>query len=121
MSPDDSPTNARHDTRWNQRRFVSLGVLFCGLTLPVTGLCNHLARHANGPRVGGEWVVAHVTMGALFVALVTWHVTLNRRALAKYLRHRTDLRALLSGEALTALVVVAGVLALALTAATAAS
>lgn len=100
---------------WDQRRFVSLGVLFCGLVLPFTGLGNHLARHPSGPHANAVWVGAHVAMGSLFVVLATWHVVLNRRALLKYVRGKQVTPALLSREALASMALVAGVLVLALT------
>ena len=102
-------------SRWNQRRFVSLGVLFSGLCLPVTGLSDHLARHSSpGPQASMAWVAAHVAMGSLFVVLVVWHVVLNRRALAKYVRGTRDNTALPSLETIAALGLVVGTLALTL-------
>lgn len=95
--------------RWDRRRFISLGALFSGLALPITGLGNHLARHSSGPHADIGWVVAHVTLGSLFIVFATWHTVLNRRVLLKYLRSRP---ALPSREALAALALVGGVLAL---------
>jgi hypothetical protein len=95
--------------RWDQRRFVSLGALFSGLALPITGLGNHLARHSSGPHADIGWVVAHVALGSLFVVFATWHAVLNRRVLLKYLRNRP---ALPSRETLVALALVGAVLAL---------
>jgi hypothetical protein len=104
--------------RWDKRRFVSLGVLFSALALPVTGLGDHLARHSansSGPRAGIVWVLAHVAIGTLFVVFCTWHVSINRRALLKHLRGTVRRRALPSREALAALALVGGVLALTVT------
>jgi len=80
--------------------------------VPATGIGNHLARHDSGPSADAGWIVAHVAIGALFVAFMAWHVALNRRALVKYLRSRT--RTLPSIEALAALIVVSVVFVLAL-------
>jgi len=97
--------------RWDQRRFVSLGALFSGLALPLTGLGDHFARHGTaGPQAGIEWVVAHVSIASLFVVMVTWHAVLNRRALLKYLRSRRIRSAVPSREALAALALIVGVL-----------
>lgn len=104
-------TSAR--PRWDQRRFVSCSALVLGLALPVTGVGNHLARHSSAPHVGAGWVVAHVTVGALFVFFLAWHVVLNRRALLRYLRGKVGV--LPSREALAALVLIGVVLALTLT------
>lgn len=101
--------------QWDQRRFISCSVLIFGLALPITGIGNHLARHASGPHAGPGWVVAHVAVGALFVFFAAWHVVLNRRALSRYLRDKVARPPLPSREILAALVLVAVVLALALT------
>lgn len=98
--------------RWDQRRFVSLGVLFSGLALPITGLGDHLATDSSGQHAGFGWVVAHVAIGGLFVVFATWHALLNRRALLKYLRSRAVRPKLPSLEALAALVLVGGTLVL---------
>ena len=100
--------------RWDQRRFISLGALFSGLALPVTGLGNHLARHSSGPHAGIEWVIAHVTLGSLFIVFATWHAVLNRRVLLKYLRSKQTRPKLPSRETLAALTLVGGALALTL-------
>jgi hypothetical protein len=106
--------NSQRKWRWEQRRFISLCALFSSLALPVTGIGDHLARHSSGPHAGPAWVVAHVAIGALFVFFATWHATLNRRALLKYLRGRVLRRALPRPEALAAIALVAVVLAIAL-------
>jgi hypothetical protein len=110
---EESPWNRTREHQWDKRRFISLGALFSGLALPITGLGDHLARHSSGPHAGIEWVVAHVVIGSLFVVLATWHMVLNRRALLKYLRSRAFRLALPSREALAALALVGGALALA--------
>jgi hypothetical protein len=101
--------------RWDKRRFISLGALFSGLALPITGLGDHFARHSpdsSGPHAGMQWVVAHVVIATLFVVFATRHAVLNRRALAKYLRSRVAQPALPSLEALAALTLVGATLAL---------
>jgi heme exporter protein D len=98
--------------RWDQRRFVSLAVLFSGLALPITGLGDHLATDSSGPHAGFGWVVAHVAVGSLFVVFATWHAVLNRRALLKYLRSKAARPARPSLEALAALALVGGTVAL---------
>jgi hypothetical protein len=98
-------------SRWDQRRFVSLGALFSGLALPVTGLADHLARHtSDGPHAGPGWIVAHVAISCLFVAFAGWHGYLNRRALVKYLRNKGTRPRLPSSEALSAFALVSVVL-----------
>jgi heme exporter protein D len=111
-SQKEAHVNTTPRSRWDQRRFVSLGVLFAGLALPISGLGDHFARHSSGPHADFGWVVAHAATGSLFVVLATWHAVLNRRALLKYLRSRTARPALPSLEALAALALVGGTLAL---------
>lgn len=109
MSPAREP-------KWNQRRFISLGALFSGLALPITGIGDHIARHepdSSAPQASTAWVVAHVAIGALFVVFATWHAVLNRRSVLKYLRSRVRRPALPSIEALAALGLVGAALALA--------
>jgi hypothetical protein len=98
--------NATAEVHWNQRRFVAVAAGLSGLALPLTGLADHLAVGAGDP-VG--WSVVHVTLGCAFVAFAGWHCYLNRHALAKYLRGAS--RALVGREALTAAVIVGGLLA----------
>jgi hypothetical protein len=100
--------------RWEQRRFVTLGVLLSGLALPITGVADHLARHSAEPNAAG-WVIVHIALGTLFVVFATWHAVLNRRALMRHLRGRAVRPALPSREALAALALVGGVLALTMT------
>ena len=99
---------------WSQRAFVSAGALLLGLTLPITGLLDHVVRDREGAAAVARWSVAHISLSVLFVAFCAWHIALNRRALARYLRAR-DPRALPAGEVLVALALVAAVLALTVT------
>ena len=105
--------NTASRPRWDKRRFISLGALFSGLALPITGLGDHFARHSPdspGPHAGIGWVIAHVAIGTLFIVFATWHAVLNRRALLKHLRSRARRTALPSSEAVAALALVGGVL-----------
>ena len=71
---------------FNKRAFVALTAASAGLGLPITGLANHMfqmdligfRRHA--------WMVAHTSLGVLFLAFVIWHMILNRRTLLQYVR-----------------------------------
>jgi hypothetical protein len=48
---------------WNQRAFVATGALLFGLTLPVTGLVDHVVRDHRGAAAVGRWSVAHIAWG----------------------------------------------------------
>ncbi len=72
--------------RFNHRAFVSLTVALTGTGLPVTGIANHLLQAEPMTVARHAWMSAHTSLGVLFVVFVTWHVILNRRALATHLR-----------------------------------
>ncbi len=96
------------EPRWNQRRFVAVAAALSGLALPVTGLADHLAGQAGDP-VG--WSIVHTSLGVLFAVFATCHCVLNRRALARYVRRTLAPRWLAGREALVALALVGGLLA----------
>jgi hypothetical protein len=95
---------------WNERRFVALAAALSGLALPITGLADHLAGDAPGSDTAVGWSIVHVALGAVFVVFGTWHAVLNRRALFAYLRSGAA-RRLPGREALAAVALVGGVLA----------
>lgn len=101
---------------WKQRSFVSLCALLSGLALPATGLADHLAGQSSTADAGVGWSIVHVALGSLFVVFCTWHIVLNRHALLRYLRDKTAVwRSLPTREALAAIALVGGVLALTVT------
>ena len=95
----------------NKRAFVAMMVVFSGIGLPLSGLMNHIdgfepltvSRHA--------WMAAHNVMGIVFAVFVGWHIALNRRALAGHFRSAAA--SLPRREVLTAGLIVAGLLTLA--------
>jgi hypothetical protein len=98
--------NATAEVHWNQRRFVAVAAALSGLALPLTGLADHLAVGAGDP---ASWSIVHTSLGVAFIAFAGWHCFLNRRTLVKYVRGAS--RALVGREALTAAVIVGGLLA----------
>lgn len=95
--------------RFNTRGFVTLTVALSGLSLPISGLANHVlgfelsvARHA--------WMSAHNSLGVVFVAFSIWHIALNRRPLWSHLRHASVQAVGVSREALAALAVISAAL-----------
>jgi hypothetical protein len=83
--------------------------------LPITGLADHLFGDSSAPDTAVGWSIAHVALGSLFVAFATWHAVLNRRALLNHLRGGAAGAPVRSAEAVAALVLVGGVLALSVT------
>lgn len=71
---------------FNGRAFVALTAAICGVGLPVTGLGNHLCQAHPITSSYHAWMSAHNSLGIVFFVFATWHVVLNRRVLAKYLR-----------------------------------
>ena len=101
--------NVTTEDRWNQRRFIALAAALSGLALPATGLADHLAVKA-GDQV--SWSIVHTSLGFSFVVFATWHCVLNRQALIRYARGTIASRALVGREALVAIAIVGGILAL---------
>lgn len=79
------------DNRFNTRAFVVSMAVFTGLSLPFTGLANHLSGFEPLTTSRHAWMAAHNVMGILFAFFVTWHVVLNRRSLAHHLRKAAPL------------------------------
>ncbi len=74
---------------FNPRAFVSSMIAFSAAGLPVTGIANHLLQAEPFSVARHAWMSAHNSLGVLFVIFAAWHVVLNRRALAGYLRSVT--------------------------------
>ena len=61
-------------------------VAITGIGLPITGVANHiyqfepltLARHA--------WMSAHNVLSILFLAIIIWHIVMNRRAMLNHIK-----------------------------------
>lgn len=70
------------------RCYAALIAAASGLTLPISGIFLHLARHTQGPHVEGGhlFMMTHIILGVVFATAVVWHLVLNRRALACHLR-----------------------------------
>jgi len=72
--------------RFNHRAFVSLTIALAAGGLPVTGIANHVLQLEPMTVARHAWMSAHNSLGVVFVVFVTWHIILNRRALATHLR-----------------------------------
>ena len=96
------------------RAFVASTVAISGIGLPGTGLGIHLYQTHPTTHSYEAWMSAHSSLGIVFLVFSIWHVVLNRRVLAKYLR---GVKPRLSGgsrEAISAVALVAVVLFVAL-------
>jgi hypothetical protein len=91
---------------FNQHAFTALGASLSGLGLPFTGLANHIYQLDSMTLPRHAWMSAHNTLGILFLFFVIWHIVLNRRTLAKYVRGFTAGRGFASREAICATVIV---------------
>jgi len=103
-------TIVNQTTRFNLRAFATLGVLFSGLGLPVTGIANHVYQFESLSTVRHAWMAAHNSLGLLFVVFCIWHVALNRKALLNHIRAFAVRVPMMSREAIAAVAVVALVL-----------
>ncbi len=103
-----APMNDTAKRRFSWRAFWSLLLVLTAVGLAWTGIQNHELGF-DGPTVARHaWMSAHNALALLFLAAVTGHAVLNGRAL---LRHARGLAARLpSREAVTALVLTAGLL-----------
>jgi hypothetical protein len=89
------------------RSFVAATALLSGLSLPISGLANHLygpdemndARHA--------WMALHNVLALIFLVFVIWHVVLNFRGLKKHIKGAVARVQLVSRETLVAVALVA--------------
>ena len=75
---------------FNLRAFVTLMAACTGLGLPFSGLANHLLQHAFFSVARHTFMAVHNVLGLLFCVFTIWHILLNRRALAGYMRRGMD-------------------------------
>ncbi len=87
---------------FNRRAFVALTATLAGVTLPVSGLADHLLHGGSVSPARHEWMAAHGGLGVLFATFLVWHVILNHHALFKHLKGRPGQGRALSREALWA-------------------
>ena len=93
--------NTAANSTFSARAFVACMAVCTGVSLPFTGLANHILGFDPLTMERESWMAAHNVMGLLFAVFVTWHIILNRRALAHHIRAA----AIASREAKTATVV----------------
>ena len=102
-----TPTRA-----FKHRAFVALMLVFSGLTLPVTGIANHVYGFAPLSVERHAWMSAHNALGLLFVVFSIWHVVLNRKALWSHVKNTAAHIPGVSREAMLAGAIIAGTLLL---------
>ncbi len=95
---------------FNKRAFVSVALLASGLLLPLSGIMNHELQFDGLTTARHAWMSVHNMAATLFCLSAVAHVALNWRALAYYTRKAAGV--LLSKEALTAVVLVIGIVGL---------
>lgn len=96
--------------RFNIRSFVVMMISLTGLGLPLTGVANHVYGFSAFSLERHIWMSAHNVLGILFTIFTIWHVVLNRRSLAGYLKLTALRSSFISREALLALAVTMSVL-----------
>lgn len=68
--------------KFNVRLFVTFGMLFSGLGLPVSGIFNHYLGFSELTIGRHAWMSVHNVLGVLFILFTTWHIRLNRKSMA---------------------------------------
>lgn len=76
---------------FNKRAFIGAMALFTGISLPLSGLANHLLGFDGLSLERHAWMAAHNVMAVLFSIFVVWHAVLNRHMLARHLRAASHL------------------------------
>ncbi len=74
------------NSTFNTRAFVACMAVCSGISLPLTGIANHILGFDPLTIERESWMAAHNVMGLLFAVFVTWHIVLNRRALVHHIR-----------------------------------
>ncbi len=97
---------ARQSGSFRVRSFVAATAVLSGLSLPMSGIANHLYGHHAVSGARHAWMAAHNVLGLIFVIFTAWHIALNFRALRKHLRGAVARVRLVSKEALLALALV---------------
>ena len=92
--------------------FVTLMIAFCSLGLPITGVVCHFYGFSPWSTARDAWMVAHSSLGLLFIVFSIRHAILNRRALSHYFKGVIIRVPSLSREASLAVAAVALILAL---------
>lgn len=72
--------------RFNKRAFAAMMALFSGVSLPLSGLLNHLHQFEGLTTARHAWMAAHNSMAILFAIFAGWHIALNRRMLWNHAR-----------------------------------
>lgn len=97
------------DEGFNKRAFIGAMALFSGISLPLSGLANHVLGFEGLTVPHHAWMAAHNVMGILFAVFVIWHAYLNRHMLA---RHLHGLRQTGTGREARAALTIVGILLL---------
>ena len=98
---------------FNLRAFVTLMAACTGLGLPFSGLANHLLQHAFFSVARHTFMAVHNVLGLLFCVFIIWHILLNRRVLAGYIRRGVAQARAVTREMIYALAFTAAALLLA--------
>jgi ferredoxin len=81
-------TMAASETKsgFNKRAFVSIAMLISATILPVSGVMNHELQFSALSMERHFWMAVHNSAATLFAILAILHITLNLKALTRYVR-----------------------------------
>jgi len=74
------------DRKFNIRVFTAVGMSISGIGLPVSGLMNHVLGFVPLTLERHLWMSIHWILGFFLTFFALWHVVLNRKPLANYLK-----------------------------------
>lgn len=97
---------------FDRRAFVGVMAALTGISLPISGLFNHVHQFEPLTTARHAWMAAHNVMAVLFLAFAGWHVVLNRRAMWKHLQDKvkgTPRREAVAAGAIVGIVLVAAI------------
>jgi hypothetical protein len=93
-----------------KRALTALVSLISGAGLPFTGLAVHMLKSDSAAGTLHACTVAHEILGLVFTVSTVWHVILNRKALARHIRHCPGRASRMSREVVWAVVLVGAML-----------
>lgn len=70
--------------KFNKRAFVSVGMLAAGISLPISGLMNHLHGFETLTSARHFWMSIHNMSAFLFTIFAVIHASLNWRSITNY-------------------------------------
>lgn len=75
------------NNKFNKRAFISLGMFFSALGLPISGIMNHELGFEGLTVERHIWMSVHNVLGLLFVIFFIFHIIFNWKPLIKHFKN----------------------------------